>query len=89
MDGQHRHAQEIGPALDVENGERLQTKLLQREIRELRRFATSENRHAAIGRSAFANDRPQVLPHLAVQVQRIVHEFVRETQFFGNPTWSE
>src|SRR5438128_520207 len=42
-DGAHRHAEELVAAVEVEDRDRLEPALFEREIRELRRFAAPED----------------------------------------------
>src|SRR5262249_40396393 len=80
-----RYPQELPPSLEVEDRDRLEAEFPEGQIGQLRGLAAAEDRDAAIGGRAFPEDGAQVAAHFAVEVQRIIDEFVRQPRFFGDP----
>ena len=71
-------------AVDVEDRDRLEPEFLERQVGELGGLAAPEDRDAPAGGRALLQHRAQVLPHFAVEVQRVVHELVGEPRLLGD-----
>ena len=84
-DRPHRHPEKIAAAaLFIEDRDRFEAEFLEREIRNLGGLTASVNRHPATRGGAFVQHGAQVLPHFAIEMQRVVDELVREARLFGN-----
>ena len=79
-----RHAEKLVAAFRVEDGDRLESRFLERQVCELGRLAAAADGDALAGRRAVLQGGAQVLPHLAVEVQRVVHELVGQPRLLGN-----
>src|SRR6476646_4716464 len=86
-DRPHGNAEKLVPVRLVENRDRLQPRLAQRQIREFGRFTASVDGDAPVGRRTLRERRTQVLPHFAVEVQRVVNELVGETRLLSDAAW--
>jgi hypothetical protein len=79
-----RHPQKR-PAVVVQNRHRFDALFLQAEIRELRRFAGAAHGDAPVSvRRERTQHLAQVHPHVAIEVQRVVHELIGEARLLGN-----
>ena len=85
----HRHAQKLVAVLVVEDRHRFEAEFLERQVRDLGGLAPPANRDALAGGRALLQRDAQVLAHLGEQVQRIVHELVREARLLGDAARSD
>ena len=84
-DRQHRHAEKLVPPLlasKIATGSMPDS--LQRQIGQFGGFAAAVDGDALAGRRALLQRLAQVLPHLAVEVQRVVHELVGQPRLLGD-----
>ena len=79
-----RHAEELAAAVLIEDRDRLHAGFLQRQIGELGGLAAAVDRDALACRRAVLHRLAQVLPHLAVEMQRVIHELVGEPRLLGD-----
>src|ERR1043166_883897 len=80
----HWYAEKLMAVALVEDRHRLEPGLPQRQVRQFRRFAAPVNRDATIRGRAFGERLPQMLTDLAVEMQRVIHEFVRQARLLGD-----
>ena len=57
---------------------------LQRQVGQLRRLAAAVDGQPLPVGGALTDDRVQVAPHVLVEVQRVLHELVREPRLLGH-----